>query len=173
MIDNMGCSDRLALYRIDDEGNWTCEVKTNKKPSLWERALKRFGFYNCADDAMMEYALNDLALHLYDKYSFISVGESSASSTVYTLDDLVDPVMTRIAASTATTFTTNNTDSDYPDSVRFVSLFVSDSDYTLKESGLHTAESGGYMGARQTFGNWDVATGDSFGVIWDIICSRG
>jgi putative Ca2+/H+ antiporter (TMEM165/GDT1 family) len=76
--------------------------------------------------------------------------------------------MTRVLCtkSFATTYSTNDT-------AVFTGIATASGDYTLCEFGLHTAITAGNMGARQTSCTWDVVNGETFGMIWRIVASRG
>jgi hypothetical protein len=171
-ITNTGFHDKLELYRIDKHGRWDLEVETVKKPSVFQKLKCRVGLGNMADDALTNYAINDLAAYLSTKYTYVSVGTDATLGTDYTLNELVAPVMTRVAA-TKSFMNTYGTDVLLPDTAVYTSIMTSSGDYTLRESGLHTTITGGYMGARQTYYNWVVANGETFGMIWKIINSRG
>jgi hypothetical protein len=172
MQDNTRCIDTLEGYRIDKEGVWHKEFETNNNPSLWQRLLKYFGLYKCAGDALTNYAINDLAVHTAGKYTYASVGTSAASSTDYTLNELVSPVMARQLA-TISYVSTYNTDPAYPDTVQYTIVITATESATLKEAGLHTTLTSGYMGSRQTFTDWVIASGESFAMVWKITYGRG
>lgn len=161
-------SDILELHRIDKHGRWELGVETNNNPTTLQKILCKLGIKNYAGDALMNYALSDLATYLSTKYLYCSVGTDGTDSTTYTYTDLKSPVMARVASTNtvATTYTTNDT-------AVFTAVFTSDGDYTLQEAGLHTALTSGNMGARQTYYNWDIETAENFGAIWKIINNRG
>lgn len=164
-------SDRFYLYRIDDDGIWDNkpEVETKNNPTFIQKLLCKLGVRNYAGDALMNYALADLADYLSTKYLYCSVGTDGTGSTTYTYTDLKTPVMTRVATTNTleTTYVTNDTAS-------FIAVFTSDGDYTLQEAGLHTtlADTTG-MGCRQTYYDWEITNGENFGAIWKIINNRG
>jgi hypothetical protein len=170
--DGATCTDKLELYRIED-GEWIKEVETNNTPSVLQRALMKLGLYNCAGDAMTNYALHDLALYTSTKYVYASVGTTGTNGTNYTYDDLLYPVMTRFTATPALVNTYSTEPTTHPDTVQYTIIATSDGDYTLAEAGLHTTLTGGNMGSRQVFGSWSVTTGETFGMIWKIIYGRG
>ncbi len=168
----MGFSDQMELYRIDKQGNWNLEVKTNNAPNLLQKILCKLGLINYAGDYLTNYLINDVATHLGGKYLYVSVGTSDTGSSDYTLNALSSQVMGRVA-STNTYILTYGTDPAYPDTTVFTAIITSDGDYDLLEAGLHTTSTGGYMGARQTFSTWSVTSGEVFGIIWRIINNRG
>lgn len=178
MMSKYGLIDKFELYRISN-GKWDLEVETCNKPSVFTKLMCKMGLKNIAGDALTNYAINDLAVYLHGKYSYTSVGTnvtgnsgSGTPGTDYTLTDLDTPVLTRVAA-TKSYESTYNTDPLYPDTTVYTSVMTSTGDYTLKEAGLHTTLTGGYLGARQVFSSWDITNGETFGTIWKIINSRG
>ena len=172
MQDNTRCIDTLEAYTIDAEGAWHKEFETNNNPSLWQRLLKWLGLYKCAGDALTNYAINELATHTGETYFYGSVGTSFASSTDYSLTDLVSPVMARELA-TVSYVSTYNTDPAYPDTVQYTIVMIATEDATLREAGLHSTLTGGYMGSRQTFTDWAITNGQSFAMVWKITYGRG
>lgn len=171
-IDGTSCEDKLEIYRINKDGSWKLEVETNNHPSLWCKFLKFLGLKNYAGDALTNYAINDLAVHTGNKYTYASVGIDGSSSSNFDLNDLVSPVMTRTSAVIGYT-STYSTNATYPDTVVYTIVMTATGDYTLQEAGLHTAATSGYMGSRQTFSNWSVTNGESFALVWKIVYGRG
>jgi len=172
MNDKAKCQDIIELYRISDNGEWNKSLETNNHPSILQRILKSLGLYNCAGDALTNYAINDLAVYTASKYIYASVGIDGTSGTNYGYTDLKSPVMTRWSV-TPSIVNTYSSDPLLPDTVQYAIMATSTGDYTLQEAGLHTTLTGGYMGSRQTFGNWPVVNGETFGMIWKIIYGRG
>jgi len=172
MQDNTRCIDILKCYKINEKGEWHKEFETNNKPSICQRILKFLGWYKCAGDALTNYAINDLAVYTGSKYMYASVGTSSANGTTYSYDDLLSPVMSRVFAS-AGFISTYNTDPLLPDTVQYTVVMVASGDYVLREAGIHTAITAGYMGSRQTFDDWTIANGESFAMVWQITYGRG
>ena len=167
MESNGSVADRLELYRIKD-GEWTLEMQTEVNLPWWKKVGKALGFYKCIDDALTNYAIQDFATYIHDKYGYASCGTDGTDGDVYTYTDLKTPVMTRVACTKAyaTTYTTNDT-------VVYTAITTATSDYTLTEFGIHDALTSGNMGARQTSCTWDVVNGETFGMIWRIVVSRG
>lgn len=143
-------------------------LKTNNHPSIWQRIKRWLGLYKCAGDAMMNWGILKLSESIYDTYSHISVGVSSSSPGDFTLIDLVSPTLVRIAATKGytTTFIENDT-------AVFTGIFTPDGTYTIVETGIHTAATGGNMGARQTTCNISTTPGVEFGIIWKVCVARG
>lgn len=167
-------SDRLwkspSEYTIDDldmspEG---LILKTNNNPTIIQRILKFFGLYKCAGDAMMNWGLQQIATSIYNTYTHISVGTSTATPDDYTLNDVVSPVLTRVLATKGygTTFITNDT-------AVFTGIFYPSGSYTIVETGLHDDDETGHMGARQTSCSIPTTTGVPFGIIWKVCAARG
>lgn len=168
-MDSKGAfTDKLELYRIDSSGTWSKDLETKVYLNPLQRVMKALGLYRCIDDALTDYAIEDIAWYLMSKYGYASVGIDGSDGTVYTLTDLKSPVMTRATCSKSfdTTYTTNDT-------AVFTAITTATSDYTLTEFGLHDAETDGNMGARQVSCTWDVTNGETFGMIWRIVASRG
>ena len=117
--------------------------------------------------AMTDYAVADFATYISDKYDYGSVGTDGTDGTDYTLNDLKTPVMTRLAFTKSfdTTYSVNDT-------AILTAITTATNDYTLAEFGIHDASTGGNMGARQV-GSWAVTSGETFGIIWRIVVSRG
>ena len=167
MIDKSSVADRLELYRIND-GEWTLEMQTEVNLPWYKKVAKYLGLYKCIDDALTDYAVQDFAIYIHDKYGYASCGIDGTDGDVYTYTDLKTPVMTRVACTKAyaTTYTTNDT-------VVYTAITTATNDYTLTEFGIHDALTGRNMGARQTSCTWPVTTGETFGMIWRIVVSRG
>lgn len=164
-----GCADIIELYRIDPvTGEWDKKVETNNNPSILQKLMCKLGLLNVAGDALTDYAINDLSTYLSTKYTYVSVGTDGTNGDIFSYSELLAPVMTRTAAtvSITTTYSTNDT-------VQYTAIITSNGDYALKEAGLFTASTSGYMGARQTFYEWNVVNGEVFGMIWKIINTRG
>ncbi|MFA5760457.1 MAG: hypothetical protein WC877_01690 [Dehalococcoidales bacterium] len=166
-------TDKFELHRIDDiNSDWwnnKPEVETVNNPNILQKLLCRLGVRNYAGDALTNYALADLSTYLSTKYLYCSVGIDGTNGTTYTYTNLISPVMARVATTNAltTTYTTNDT-------VTYTAVFTADGNYTLKEAGLHVSLAGTTdMGARQTFYDWDITSGENFGGIWKIINNRG
>jgi len=155
--ENTKCSDQLELYRIDGEGSWTLGGSTDSNIE----GVCSLG------DAFTNYGIADFATYISDKYDYGRVGTDGTSGSDYTLTDLKAPIMSRVAFTKSfdTTYVTNDT-------AIFTAITTSTGDYTLAEFGIHDASSGGNMGARQT-GSWSVVDGETFGIIWRIVVSRG
>ena len=167
--------DKLELYRIDDPkyvtydpDHWEMDIETKYDLSPLQKVLKALGLYRCIDDALTNYAVADFATYIHDRYAYASVGTDGTSGTDYTLNDLKTPVMIRILC-TKSYETTNVTN----DTAVFMAIGTATNDYTLTEFGLHTAITAGYMGARQTSCTWDVVNGETYGMIWRVVVSRG
>ena len=160
--------DKLELYRIDNSGKWDMELETKVYLNPLQKVMKALGLYRCIDDALTDYALCDFATYISTTYGYASVGIDGTGGTTYTYTDLVSPVMTRVLCTKSfdTTYVTNDT-------AVFTCITTADADYTLCEFGLHTAVTAGQMGARQTSCSWDVVSGETFGMIWRVVCSRG
>lgn len=167
--------DELKLFRIDDPtcieydpNHWSLDLKTEYKLSPMQKVLKALGLYRCIDDALTDYAIQDFATYIHDKYGYASVGIDGTSGTDYTLTDLKSPVMSRVLCTKSydTTYITNDT-------AVFTAITTADSAYTLCEFGLHDASTAGHMGARQVSCTWDVVNGETFGMIWRVVPSRG
>lgn len=172
--------DKLELYRIDSEitsplttegellevGYKDLETKVDLNPI--EKVMKALGLYRCIDDALTDYAVADFATYISNKYGYASVGTDGTNGDVYSYTNLRSPVMTRVACtkSFATTYSTNDT-------AVFTVITTATGDYTLTEFGLHDALTGGNMGARQCSCTWDVVNGETFGMIWRVVASRG
>lgn len=142
-------------------------LETNNHPSIIQRIMKYLGLYKCAGDAMMNYGLQHLATAIYDHYGFVSVGTSAATPDDYTLNDVVAPVFVRVPAakSYVTTFIENDT-------AVFVGIFTPSGSSTVIETGLHTALTGGHMGARQTSCNIPTTINVEIGIMWKICVAR-
>lgn len=165
--------DKLEIYSIDEMGHWNLEMETVYKKSAFERLGSIFKKKPCIDDALTNYGINDIAQHISSKYLYASIGISDSSPTDYTLNDLVSPVMTRMTT-TNSLVNTYSLDANYPDTAQFVVIVESDSTYDLIEYGIHTASTAGYMGARQVASTeFSVTSGETFGMIWKVICGRG
>jgi len=173
MQDNIRCIDVLELYRIDKEGEWHKEIETNNHPSLWQRFLKFLGLYKCAGDAFTDYMVNQLAVFTAGKAIYTGVGTSASSPTDYSLNDLVAPVMTRVAPLAITYTNVYGTNAELPDTTVYTITLTSSGDYTLREAALYTAFTSGYMCSRQTFPDWAVANGEMFAMVWKITYGRG
>ena len=160
--------DKLELYRIENDGEWIKDIETKVYFNPLERILKALGLYRCIDDALTDYAIEDLTSYILTRYSYASVGIDGSSGTDYTLTDLVSPVMTRTLCTKTfdTTYSSNDT-------AVFTGITTATSDYTLCEFGLHDTLTSGNMGARQVSCTWDVVNGETFGMIWRIVTSRG
>lgn len=171
-FDNIRCIDKLKLCRIKNGVIQDPDIETNNNPSLWQRILMWLDLYKCAGDAFTNYMINQLAVYTAGKLLYASVGTTGTGGSTYTYSDLIAPVMTREAA-TISYVSTYNTDPTYPDTVRYTIVMEATGDYDLKEAGLHTAATVGYMGSRQTFPAWAVTNGESFAMVWDIIYGRG
>lgn len=143
-------------------------LETNNHPSIIQRIKMWLGLYKCAGDAMMDWGLQQLTISIHDTYSHISAGISSTNPDDYTLNALVSPVLVRVVATKGyeTTFIENDT-------ATFISIFVPDGTYTIVETGLHTALTDGYMGARQTTCNIPTTSSKPFGIMWEICVARG
>jgi hypothetical protein len=143
-------------------------LETNNKPSFIQRIKMWFGLYKCAGDAMMNWGLQQLAISVYNTYGYVSVGTSSSTPSDYTLNDVVTPVLTRISATKSydTTFIENDT-------VQFIAIFTPSGTYLIVETGLHDAETGGHMGARQTTCNITTTIDVPFGILWRVCIARG
>ena len=143
-------------------------MQTEVNLPWWKKIGKALGFYKCIDDALTDYAVTDLASYILLKYGYASQGIDGTDGTNYTLTDLKSPVMSRVTLTKSfdTTYTTNDT-------VVFTGITTATGDYTLCEFGIHDALTGGNMGARQTSCTWDVVNGETFGMIWRIVVSRG
>ena len=168
-------ADKLELYRVDDPtyntfdpDHWSKSLETKVYLNPIEKVLKALGLYRCIDDALTDYAVADFATYISGKYGYASVGTDGTDGTVYTLTDLKSPVMTRTLCTKSfdTTYSTNDT-------AVFTGITTATADYTLCEFGLHDAETAGNMGARQVSCTWDVVNGETFGMIWRIVSSRG
>lgn len=174
--------DKLELYRIDSRAidgsrpvteselikRGTKDIETKVYLNPLEKVLKALGLYRCIDDALTDYAVSDFATYISTTYGYASVGLDGTDGTDYTLNDLKSPVMSRVLCTKSfdTTYSTNDT-------AVFTAITTATSDYTLNEFGLHTALTGGYMGARQVSCTWPVVNGETFGMIWRIVASRG
>jgi len=142
------------------------ETKYNLNPL--EKILKALGLYHCIDDALTDYALEDIASYLLTRYSYASQGIDGTDGTVYSLTDLKSPVMTRVSLTKSfdTTYSINDT-------AVFTGIGTATGDYTLCEFGLHDALTDGNMGARQVSCSWDVVNAETYGYIWRVVASRG
>lgn len=167
--------DELKLFRVDDSryrtydpDHWKLEMKTEYSLSPLQKVMKALGLYKCIDDALTNYAVSDFATYISTKYGYASVGIDGTDGTNYTLTDLKSPVFTRVACTKAyeTTYSPSDT-------AVFTGITTATSTETLTEFGLHDASTSGNMGARQTSCTWDVVDGETFGMIWRVVCSRG
>lgn len=166
---NKGCVvDELTLFKIDSDGNRVDQIKTEYNLGPIKKVLKALGLYRCIDDALTNYAVADFATYISTKYSYASMGIDGSSGTDYTLNDLKSPVMSRVLCTKSfdTSYATNDT-------AVFTAITTADGDYTLTEFGLHTTATSGYMGARQTSCTWSVVNGETYGMIWRVVVSRG
>lgn len=128
--------------------------------------------------ALTDYALNDFSNYLLTKYHYMSLGESDADSLLTNHTSLVAEVAalrTAVATSITNTYSTNPT---YPDTAQFISIITNStgSDKYLEEAGLQVAAYGAvtdHLGSRQTFSSWTIANGETVGIIWKIVPSRG
>lgn len=159
--------DKLELYRIEND-TWKLDLVTEYNIPWYKRILKYFGLYRCIDDALTNYAVQDIVDYLYTKYSYASVGIDGTEGTNYDLTDLKSPVMGRFLCtkSIGTTYATDDT-------LILTSIVTATGDYTLTEFGIHDVETAGNMGARQTSCTWDVVNNETFGMIWRFVVSRG
>ena len=157
--------DPMDILDMSDDG---LILETNNHPSIIQRLKMWLGLYKCAGDAMMNYGLQQLAISIHDSYGYISAGTSSSTPDDYTLNNLVSPVLVRVAATKGykTTFITDDT-------ATFIGIFTPDGTYTIVETGLHTLITGGYMGARQTTCNIPTTSGIPFGILWEVCIARG
>ncbi len=168
MESNGAVADRLELYRITTDGEWQLEMQTEVNIPWHKKVLKALGLYKCIDDALTDYAIQDFATYTLLTYGYAGVGIDGTNGTVYTYNDLLSPVMTRVECtkSVDTTYVTNDT-------AVFTAITTATNDYTLTEFGLFDALTAGHMGARQTSCTWPVTNGETFGMIWRIVVSRG
>lgn len=143
-------------------------LKTNNNPSIIQRIMKWLGLYKCAGDAMMNWGIQQLATSVYNTYTHVSVGTSTATPDDFTLNDLAAPALTRSEATKSyiTTYITNDT-------AVFQAVFYPSGTVTIVETGLHTAATGGHMGARQTTCNIVTTVDVPFGIIWRVCIARG
>jgi len=133
--------------------------------------LMKLGLYSCAQDALMNYAINDVADHIANKYTHMQLGTSGDVTNPYAKLDLVAPVFDRAAVST-TLIDTYSTSTGYPDTVQFVAIIPCTSGQTIQEVGLFPSSTGGIMGARQVITSYPVVNSDNVGVIWKVVCGR-
>lgn len=173
MNESIRAIDRVEYRKVKADGTLDMSpegliLETNNNPSLIQRIKMWLGWYKCAGDAMMNWGLTTLTESIYDTYTHISFGTSDSTPADYTLNDVVSPIMTRVLAAKSYT-TTYITD----DTVMMVGILTPDAVYHIVETGIHTAVTGGHMGARQT--NCDITTviGNPIGVIWYITMARG
>jgi hypothetical protein len=165
--------DKLEIYSIDPSGNWTLEMETTYKTSVFDKITGLFHRKPCINDALTNYAINDIAQHISGKYGYASVGTSDTDPTDYSRNSLISPVMNRFTTAN-TLVNTYGSDSLLPDTAQFTVIVTSDGDYDLIEFGLHTTAVDGYMGARQVgSAAWTVSNNETFGLIWKVISGRG
>lgn len=127
---------------------------------------------------LMDYALNDFASHAVEKYKYISIGKSAATPSSTSLTTLVDESTALRTAVTGSIVTVNSTNPTYPDAAQFTVIIqnTTGSSVSSYEAGLQTATYGGTgdkLGSRQTYTEWVIANGETVGIIWKIVPSRG
>lgn len=157
-IESVTISDRLELYRIVDN-EWILEVHTDNE------LCGQPGF---AGDAVTDYFLSAQATDQSIRYTHCSIGTDGTDGSVYSLNELKYPVLNPRIATTNSVGTTNVTN----DTSQFMAVIECTGDWILQESGLFTAATGGFMGARQTYYDWEVDNGETIGIIWKIINNR-
>lgn len=142
--------------------------KTICNPTILQRIKRKLGLFHYLDDAAMNYEIQRLATSIYNTYSHVSVGISSASGSDYTLTDLISPVLTRSVASKSyiTTYIADDT-------VQMLGVFTPDGTYTIVETGLHDASISGNMGYRQTSCSISTTSGVPFAILWKVTIARG
>lgn len=161
--------DTVEAYELNKDGSFgRLILRTNNNPNIIQRFLMKIGKYKCAGDAMMNFEIQRQATSIYNYYGFISFGIDSATPTDYTLTDLKSPVMTRAIATKgyATTYITNDT-------AVFTGVLTATGSYTIIETGLHDALTGGNMGARQTSCSIPTTNGVAFAMVWRVCVARG
>lgn len=164
--------DVLSVYKVNSDAEFTDKIfETNNKPTIIQRIKRRLGLCNYANDILMNEGLADIAAWIITRYDYMGVGTSSTGSSTTTYHDLVSPTFSRVAVSTAieTTYTANDT-------AVFTAVFTASSSTTLYEAGIFkdaTTATTDVMLCRQTFAAYAVTSGESFGIIWKVICSRG
>ncbi|MFA5760178.1 MAG: hypothetical protein WC877_00185 [Dehalococcoidales bacterium] len=164
-------SDRIELYRIDDK-EWNLEVKTNHSPTFLQKLLCKLKLYNYADDALTNQAVYELATHFASTYTYVDVGTDGTDGGNYEFASLKVPTTIGRTNAVITYENTYSTNLLYPDTVVYTAVMTSDDDYILQESGLFEFASGGIMGARQTFYDWNVTAGEEFAFVWKVVFGR-
>lgn len=172
--DSFQFKDSISIYNYDpitgEIGDKVLE--TNTSPSILQKLMCKLGFYKYANDILMNEGLVDIAAWISSRYSYIGVGTDGTNPSVTTYHNLISPVMARSLAtkSITTTYVANDT-------AQFIGIFTPGSSYTILETGIFkdlTTSVSDVMLCRQTIsGGWSVTAGQSFVVVWQIICARG
>ena len=164
--------DSLEIYEVNKDGKFTNKIlETNFKPTLLQKIKCKLGLYKYANDIVMNEGLVDIASYIEGRFGYMSVGTSSNTPSDTTLHTLIAPSLSRSALTKGidTTYITNDT-------VVFSATFTASETTDFYEAGIFkdsTTSVSDVMLCRQTFTQYTVAAGSSFGIIWKIICTRG
>ena len=144
--ESLGLKGEIEFLVIDKEGN------------IRERRVVRNVITNDGKASVAGLILADVSETPYD-YVAIGTGTTSASAS----DTALEAETHRVAGtgSRVTTSTTNDT-------AQLQATFNFSASYSITESGVFNASSGGTMLCRQTFSAINVNDGDSLQITWKI-----
>lgn len=171
--EGISLQDTLEFYKVDSQGNFTQKVfETCNNPSLLQIIKRKLGLCNYANDILMNEGLVHIASWLSEEFNYMGVGGDITEPSVTTFHNVKSPLLSRVLMTTGleTTYVTDDT-------TVFVGTWTNvGTTVDLYEAGVFkdaTTSVSDVMLCRQTYAKYTVTAGESFGIIWKVICARG